>query len=59
MSKRYIQRRGNQYLETVDEFDTPKEAAAMLAEYRLSDPSASYYISARACRNWREQEREP
>jgi hypothetical protein len=52
---RYIQRRGNKYLETVDEFDTPKEALAMLKEYRLSDPSASYYISSRPCKAWREK----
>jgi len=58
MSKRYIQRRGDRYIETVDEFDTPKEAAAMLADYRLADPSASYYISSRACRSWQEEEHE-
>jgi hypothetical protein len=49
---RYIQRRGNGYLETVDEFTTYKEARAMLAEYRMSDPSADYYISSRACKGW-------
>lgn len=48
----YIQRRGNGYLETVDQFDTLKEARLMLAEYRLSDPSAYYYISSRACKGW-------
>ena len=50
----YIQRRGNGYLETVDEFTTRKEARAMLAEYRMSDPSAHFYISTRACKAWRE-----
>ena len=50
----YIQRRGNGYLETVDEFDTIQEARAMLPEYHLSDPSAHYYISSRACDNWKE-----
>lgn len=49
----YIQRKGNGYLETVDEFETRKEARAMLAEYRMSDPSAEYYLSSRACKNWR------
>ena len=54
MTPKYIQRRGDGYLETVDEFDTRKEADAMLSEYQLSDPSASYYISSRACGNWKE-----
>ena len=54
MTPIYIQRRGNGYLETVDEFDTRKEADAMLLEYRLSDASADYYTSSRACDNWKE-----
>ena len=52
---RYIQRRDQWGLETVDEFTTYKEARAMLAEYRLSDPSATYYISSRACKAWRQE----
>ena len=52
----YIQRRGpDGYLETVDEFDTRKEARAMLAEYRMSDPSAEFYISTRPCKAWKEK----
>ena len=51
----YIQRKGDGYLETVDEFKTRKEARAMLAEYRLSDPTAYYYISSRACKDWRDK----
>ena len=51
----YVQRRGNVYLETVDEFETRKEARAMLAEYRMSDPTAEFYLSSRACRDWREE----
>lgn len=50
----YIQRRGDGYLETIDEFDTRKEAKAMLVEYRMADPSAHYYLSSRCCRAWRE-----
>ena len=50
----YIQRKDYVYLETVDEFDTRKEANDMLAEYRLSDPYAEYYISSRACKSWHE-----
>lgn len=48
----YIQRRGQGYLETVDEFETRKEAGEMLGEYRMSDPSAYYYVSTRPCRAW-------
>ena len=48
----YIQRRGNGYLETVDQFDTLKEARLMLAEYRMSDPLGYYYISSRPCKGW-------
>jgi len=51
----YIQRKGDGHLETVDEFTTRKEARAMLAEYRMSDPTAHYYISSRACRAWRDR----
>ena len=51
---KYIQRKDAYQLETVDEFETYKEARAMLAEYRLSDPYASYYLSSRACKAWRE-----
>jgi hypothetical protein len=49
---KYIQRRGGGYLETVDQFTTYKEARAMLAEYRMSDPTAHFYISSRACKGW-------
>ena len=49
----YIQRRDQWGLETVDEFPTMKEARTMLAEYRMSDPSASYYTSSRPCTHWR------
>jgi hypothetical protein len=49
----YIQRRDQWQLETVDEFTTYKEARATLAEYRMSDPSAHYYTSSRACKGWK------
>ena len=49
----YIQRFGQGQRETVDEFTTRKEARAMLIEYQSADPSATYYISSRACRDWR------
>jgi hypothetical protein len=51
----YIQRKDSNYLETVDEFPTWKEARSMVKEYRLGDPSALYYLSSRCCKAWREQ----
>jgi hypothetical protein len=50
----YIQRRDHNVLETVDEFETWKEARAMVKEYRIADHSAEYYLSSRACRDWRQ-----
>lgn len=50
----YIQRRDQWQLETVDEFTTRKEARAMLIEYRISDPSAAYYLSQRPCKHWKD-----
>ena len=49
----YIQRKDGRYLETVDEFETRKEAREMLKEYRLSDRSAEYYASQRCCKEWK------
>jgi hypothetical protein len=49
----YIQRKDSNGLETVDEFETRKEARAMLAEYRLSDPYGAFYLSSRCCKSWR------
>jgi len=50
----YINRKddfGN--LETVDEFNQERKyAKEMLKEYRLSDPSAYYYMSQRPCKDW-------
>lgn len=50
---KYIQRKDRYGLETVDEFETYKEARAMVREYRMADPSANYYISSRCCKAWR------
>jgi hypothetical protein len=50
----YIQRKGKGYLETVDQFETRKEALAMLKEYQSSDGTGEYYLSQRACKDWRE-----
>jgi hypothetical protein len=51
----YIQRKDGSTLETVDEFDSYKEAKVMVKEYRISDTSASYYISSRACKSWKDR----
>ena len=50
----YIQRKDSHSLETVDQFDTRKEAHLMLTEYQMADPTASHYVSARPCNAWRE-----
>lgn len=50
----YIQRKDRFGLETVDQFETRKEAKAMIKEYRLADYSADYYLSSRCCKEWRE-----
>jgi len=49
----YIQRKNSNGLETVDQFETYKEARKMIVEYRLSDWSAEYYISTRCCKDWK------
>lgn len=51
---KYIQRKDQYGLETVDEFNSYREARTMLTEYRMSDPYAEYYISQRPCKDWRE-----
>jgi hypothetical protein len=51
----YIQRKGDGYLETVDEFETRKEARAMLVEYRMIDPYDHFYLSSRPCKAWKER----
>ena len=50
---KYIQRKDSNGLETVDEFQTYKEARSMLCEYVLADPYGQYYISTRCCKAWK------
>lgn len=50
--KYYIQRRDGRRLETVDEFNSRRTANKMCREYNLADPSARYYVSTRACKDW-------
>jgi len=49
----YIQYKWGSELETVDQFDTYKEALAMLKEYRMSNSMGHYYLSQRACKSWK------
>ena len=55
----YIQYRYAGQLETIDEFETRKEARAMLREYRLaySGTPCELYLSSRACKDWRESKK--
>ena len=52
----YIQRKDARQLETVDQFDSRREALDMVREYRMADHSANYYISSRACKEWADSE---
>lgn len=55
MAKIYIKRKGDGYLETVDEFETRKEAREMCREYQTSDSSGYYYTSTRPCKDWNKE----
>lgn len=50
---KYINTRYPGYVETVDEFETYKEAREMLKEYRLASPEMGYYLSNRCTNEWR------
>jgi hypothetical protein len=50
---KYIQRATRYEIETVDQFETLKEARTMVMEYRMADLSAVYYISSRSTKEWR------
>lgn len=55
MSKTYINMKNRDgSRETVDEFDTLREAKEMLSEYRMAFYGENLYLSARCCKNWRE-----
>lgn len=51
----YINTKTSDGVETVDEFDTYKEAREMVKEYNLSDTYNHYYISQRSTKEWRER----
>ena len=48
----YINLKSSYGIETVDQFDTYKEAREMLKEYRISDKTNYYYISQRSVKDW-------
>jgi hypothetical protein len=48
----YIQRKGDGHLETVDARNSIKQARALIKDYQLSDKTALYYLSRRACKAW-------
>ncbi len=50
----YINRKDRYNRETVDEFETRKEARAALSEYVLADRSGHYWVSSRAWKGWKE-----
>ena len=52
----YINFKGGEGKETVDECDNRKEAEALLLDYRQSDPTGNYEISSRCCNNWKEKD---
>ena len=52
----YINQKQFGYTETVDEFDTPKEAREALREYQMAFHGGGMYISSRATKWWRTME---
>jgi len=51
----YINIKNNGEVETVDEFETRKEARLMIIEYRVADKYHDYYLSSRSTKEWREK----
>ena len=49
----YINLKENGEVETIDEFDTRKEAREMLSEYQMAYHGAGVYISTRCTNDWR------
>lgn len=41
--------------ETIDEFDSVKEARENLKEYRMASPDTTFYISRRFCKGWNDK----
>ena len=49
---KYIQRKDQYNLETVDHAEDMQEARRLLAEYRFNDPYTHYYLSIRPCKGY-------
>ena len=49
----YINIKGVDGVETIDEFKTYKEAKLMIKEYILSDRYNNYYLSQRCTNDWK------
>lgn len=49
----YINQKENGEVETVDEFDTMREATEMLKEYQMAFHYCDIYISSRCTRWWK------
>lgn len=54
MTKTYINERSRGLVETIDEFESHKEALKMLSEYRMAFSHGSdLYLSQRSTKDWR------
>lgn len=52
----YINSKGSDGIETIDQFNSLKEAKEMIKEYRLAFGSNYFlYLSQRSTKEWREQ----
>lgn len=51
----YINVKTSQGVETVDQFESRKEAGIVLKEYQMSDPHNHYYLSERSTKAWRDE----
>ena len=50
----YINFKGSEGKETVDESGNRKEAEALLKDYQQSDKIGHYWISTKPCNNWKD-----
>lgn len=52
----YINYKGVEGNETIDEFDNPKEAIVALRHYQQSDRTGQYWTSSKPCKGWKTEE---
>ena len=50
----YINYRAYGEVETIDEFETRKEARAMLTEYQMAFTEGNLYLSQRPTKQWKD-----